>query len=404
MMEFEFDKEIDSLLRQTVRNGEFAPAIPKAHVDADEISLFAENVLPPKAHVRVTKHLADCTKCRNILANVILLDSDASSEIVHAKESEVAALAPQVPWYKSLFAFPQLAYTMGALVVLLAGMIGFIALQSVNQSQNSSVAQIEKTSESSTGTSENNADESVTFENYSANMNSNTMSANSNMAMSADTTGKSSVPPSSASNPTVPAPIISGKNLAAAESDTPKEIVTTSADTAKKEESPAKPASSENRYSADGAAGRAASLQNAPTQNSVVQNQTNISPDSRNVQSRKIEELPLNSRSTQSLSITAAPESAREREDRDETQKSRKMSKSKPAEDKKDSAEKIVGGKTFKRADGVWYDTAYNQQKTVNVRRNSDDYKKLDSGLRSIADNLGGTVVIVWKNKAYRIQ
>jgi hypothetical protein len=37
------------------------------------------------------------------------------------------------------------------------------------------------------------------------------------------------------------------------------------------------------------------------------------------------------------------------------------------------------------------------------VRRGSHEFKKLDSGLRSIANELYGTVVIVWKGKAYRI-
>ena len=63
-----------------------------------------------------------------------------------------------------------------------------------------------------------------------------------------------------------------------------------------------------------------------------------------------------------------------------------------------------IGEKTFTRKNGVWYDANYNGQATTNILRGSDDYKKLDSGLRSIIGNLSGTVVIVWKNKAYRIQ
>lgn len=65
---------------------------------------------------------------------------------------------------------------------------------------------------------------------------------------------------------------------------------------------------------------------------------------------------------------------------------------------------RVVGGKTFNSRDGAWYDATYHNQTTINFRRSSVDYKKLDSGLRSIADTLGGTVVIVWKSKAYRIQ
>lgn len=63
-----------------------------------------------------------------------------------------------------------------------------------------------------------------------------------------------------------------------------------------------------------------------------------------------------------------------------------------------------VGGKTFNNRSGAWYDSAYKNQATQNYRRGTVEYKKLDGGLRNIADTLGGTVVVVWKSKAYRIQ
>jgi hypothetical protein len=63
-----------------------------------------------------------------------------------------------------------------------------------------------------------------------------------------------------------------------------------------------------------------------------------------------------------------------------------------------------AGGKKFTNRSGAWYDTAYRGQATTNVRRGTDAYKNLDSGLRSIAETLGGTVIVVWKEKAYRIQ
>jgi hypothetical protein len=68
------------------------------------------------------------------------------------------------------------------------------------------------------------------------------------------------------------------------------------------------------------------------------------------------------------------------------------------------SSKRTVGGKTFELKQSAWYDSSYSGQKTKNVRRSSDDYRKLDGGLRSIADTLGGTVVIIWNGKAYRIQ
>ena len=68
------------------------------------------------------------------------------------------------------------------------------------------------------------------------------------------------------------------------------------------------------------------------------------------------------------------------------------------------AATRTAGGKTFENRDGAWYDSAYHGQATTNVRRGTDAYKKLDGGLRSVAESIGGTVVVVWKEKVYRIQ
>ena len=84
--------------------------------------------------------------------------------------------------------------------------------------------------------------------------------------------------------------------------------------------------------------------------------------------------------------------------------KSKKREESKDDERLKIAETTNVGGKTFKRANNSWIDSAYRGQATTNVSRGTKEYKKLDSGLRGIAENLGGTVIIVWKEKAYRIQ
>jgi hypothetical protein len=72
---------------------------------------------------------------------------------------------------------------------------------------------------------------------------------------------------------------------------------------------------------------------------------------------------------------------------------------------KKPIAARAIGNRTFQNLDGVWRDNAYSGQTTVMVTRGSDEYKKLDGGLRSIADSFKGeTVIIVWQGKAYRIR
>ena len=38
------------------------------------------------------------------------------------------------------------------------------------------------------------------------------------------------------------------------------------------------------------------------------------------------------------------------------------------------------------------------------IARGSDEFSSLDSSLRSIAQQLGGEIIVVWKGKAYLIK
>lgn len=152
-MEFEFDKEMDSLLRQAARGENVFEAgdATGGHIDADEISMFAENVLPEKAKLHITKHLADCDKCRIVITNTILLNAEAEIEeaasipVRELKAESVVATAA-IPWYKNLFSTKNLAYGTGALALIFAVGIGFLFLQSSSDSA-LSVAQANTNSE-----------------------------------------------------------------------------------------------------------------------------------------------------------------------------------------------------------------------------------------------------------------
>lgn len=390
-----FDREIDSLLRQTAQRETIVFNEFNAHLDADDISLFVENVLSEKARLRVTEHLADCAKCRKILATVISFNDDEASEIVHAEEAKIAVSETPIPWYRKLFAFPQLAYAMGGLAVVMAGMVGFVALQNFKNTD-SSVAQIEKTAERPRNAGGVSSD-GAAVETYSPNTYSNSASVSNTPTMNsaniaANTTAKSGapLPPSTALN-TNASVSAQKQNPVQAEPPPPEE---SDAAKAKKE--------AENKTQTDDSVSAPEVRRERFEQNAAIPNQSanqtaQSSSSLRSVQTaRRIQNLPMNARAMPTSPVTPA---------QTEEQRTSGAPAVKSA-DKKDDSEssKSVGGKSFIRKDGVWYDKSYNQQKTVNVRRNSDDYKKLDSGLRSIADNLGGTVVIVWRGTSYRIQ
>ncbi|MGI8639097.1 MAG: hypothetical protein ACR2MG_04010 [Pyrinomonadaceae bacterium] len=371
-MEFEFDKEIDALLRQA-RKGEtaFAAANSKFkiqnsklnHLDADEISAFAENALPEKTKQHYTVHLADCDSCRKILSSLILLNAETEGENVHAEE--IGTISSATPWYKRLFAFPNLAYTMGGLILVFSGIISFVVVQNVNNSQNTEVSQIserpqiakETSSESVIAPPESNYANTANM----ANTNSATVYSSNTMA----NTSMNIAPMNSNMNAAVSKPNVSPNTpkdeprredeIALSKDKTNLQADGTSAENLEERQKRAK----EDKKSEE----TADMLQPAPTP---------LKPAPPSVSENKVMSELSGAKAKRNARIS--PETT------------------------------IVAGKTFKRQDNVWYDAAYNGQSTVAVTRGTKQYKKLDKDLRVIVENLGGTVVIVWKEKAYRIQ
>ncbi len=402
----EFDKEIDAMLRDLANGDSFAKVLPAPHLDADEISAFAENALPSKARLQTMEHLADCSKCRKFLANTVLLNSENKSEIIHEEVKSFLTL-PAIPWYQKLFAFPQLAYTMGALALLLTGMVGLLVWQNSNTSE-SMVAQKEITADKPYRTGGASSDgEAPANGPYSANTASNASSIPANSAAnSANSTanysvGKDVVPMSPTSVSNSSAPLKSGEDPVLTDKlrEESPEVATKSAnqptDLAKKEEAQpsATPTLDEDANSSAGAGRRELSKPNEVSQNSVVQNQQNISPDSRDV------------KRSQTATPPPATAGAVNEDEKTESKKAKKVAE-KNDDDRKDQnvETRKIGGKTFRQTDGIWMDSSYPGGSTKTVKRGSNDYKKLDSGLQNIGNSLSGTVIVVWGGKNYKIQ
>jgi Putative zinc-finger len=143
-MKPEQDREIDSLLREHVRRGRVPPfgvgphALDAAggagasHLDADELSAFAENALPAASRARYVAHLADCERCRGLAAQLTIsagaadeLERSASRVAPVAAVASGAAVTSVTPaaswrgWLSGLFASRALRYAM-PLAALLA--------------------------------------------------------------------------------------------------------------------------------------------------------------------------------------------------------------------------------------------------------------------------------------------
>jgi len=353
-----FDKEIDAILRKS-REDDFAFTNNlQNHPDADEISAFAENALPEKTKNLYTAHLADCDRCRRILSNIILLGSEEEAVPVFAA-AEVKQIAPSAPWYRKFFAFPNLAYSLGALVLIFGGLIGFTVFQSMKIGelsqieapfeQNKPVSSSSNTTNATANTSSNTAATANTATNSNSMA---TFSTNSN----AVTANNSAVSDSSVRK-TNPVPNVAPQN---------SPILSETESVANNEEKPV----GENRDEANVVT---RSLPSKPSKK--TENEKDKSVDTKTQRNKAI---------TQN--------------ERDDTKLSSQSSGA------VSNNNLTVKGKTFNRRDNVWYDSAYSNQPTTDITRGTKEYKKLDKDLRQTVERLGGVVVIVWKSRAYRIQ
>jgi len=372
-MELDFDKEIDILLRKagaepSVLVGDTA----KLHLDADELSSFAENALPEKARQSYMLHLADCGGCRKILSNLILLNSEAEP----AAPSVLPAVAggENVPWFRKLFLFPNLAYVMGSLVLVFSGFLGYLVLQNSMGDLNSEVSLFETSQSRTSGPSFN---EEPDYANSNANMAAN-YSANT-MAEVSDSTNMAVNKPNS--------PLFSTNAAISNSTISRKKDLSTDGAQATTGAPPPQPkarsfAESDQKTLAKSEVETDVQIVEPPGQAQKQKVMRAISPPATGAASRPV---PKNdSRVNDGAEL--------------------RVRKSASSGTGILSGGKRVGGRTFELKQDVWYDSAYHGQATTNVRRGTNEYRKLDSGLRAIAKSLAGTLVVVWKDRAYRIQ
>jgi len=78
--------------------------------------------------------------------------------------------------------------------------------------------------------------------------------------------------------------------------------------------------------------------------------------------------------------------------------------------DEKDSSAETrsVAGRRFRKQRGIWVDTAYDESRAITTyHRDSESYRSLiadEPSIKTIADQLDGEIIVVWKGRTYRIQ
>ena len=472
----EFDRQFDSLLREHARRaasagregGARAPVrdgrsterdvtAAAAHLDADELSAFAENALPASARARHTAHLAECGDCRRLVSQIALA-SGVADEIERREPSLAAgptsAAAASPAWRERLasllrpgawrYAVPLAALLVvsAAVLVLMNGRrraeLGSVALQRENarRAQGQSAETHHAAEQKQPANS--NAAEGLTAAAKAAPENAD-----------ADKTGartSDSVTRGAQDTPAAPAPVGS---VAGGSQSAPAEVAKSAATEAAPPPSayavgplpvppptpaPPAPAQQQPRDLA------AAAPQPTPAPAKLEDNKAAESKEKDRYEERNAAEArkqrghgPMRNESQQQANVRnrqadesradAAPKSdgnsaraggaalATGRAARREAEK--REGEKKSGDDREDGAARggetrSVGGRRFRRQGAAWVDTAYRpSQATVRVSRGSEQYRALvgdEPELGRIANALGGEVVIVWEGRAYRIK
>ena len=398
-MELEFDKEIDALLRKAKRGSTAVAGAPVAtpHLDADQLAAFAENAVPDRTRAAYVAHMADCDTCRTMLSSFVTTapEKAAAAAAFAAQPARVAAV--RVPWWRRFLSGPNLAYTMGGLVVLFSGFIGLLVYQNQQAIQSSRSAQIAKSEPTPVTESEapqafSNASTANTAANSNAaspveNVTKTGVAVGSANSSTATTESDEAQPQSNSSavagKPAAEQPLVASapppeKQPVAAPKDEP---APTGDRDAKAEKERAADKMDDTALSADSAKRKVGEDQRARREDLSNAKTATMKPSGpRQVQNAQNNAIIQN----QTIDGVAAGTTI--------------------ATEKKTDLRRGVGGKTFEMRGGVWYDSAYSGGGTKDVKRGTDKYIRLDQGLRNIADSLGGTVVIVWDGKAYKIR
>jgi hypothetical protein len=355
-----------------------------AHLDADELNAYAERALPPAASARYMAHIADCSRCRKLVA---VLTAAAGLPIAEVKTEDRS----QTSFWQRIPAFLSpsvLRVAVPALVLLTVVTVGIIAFR---QQQPLSGLVARRGEPATPQTELKSGPETESPESPG------------------QITTKSS-PPASANSPTlVEKQNKVGETAAAVDQitavDPPSEYMGKDAPkTATQKADESQPTFAPETAAASGAARPQSSPAREADKNEAVAKQNEEAagdtpnPGARD-QRQAIEDRETLSRSRKAATAGRGGALSSAEARRSETKQNR-------ADDGVEIRE--VAGRRFQKQGNAWIDVDYNSARpAMTVVRGSEQFRVLvadEPGIRTIAERLAGEVIVVWKGRAYRIR
>lgn len=374
-MKQDTNNEMDLLLRRLSRSASDIGADGN-HLDADELSSYAENALPAAARARYTEHLAECASCRKLVAQL-----SSSVAVVPASESaRVSEPSALKKFLASLFSPMVLRYAVPALGLIVVAVIGLTVLRRNERAD--SVAQLKEQEQSKPAAAQPEQAQTPASATRGY-VDSPATTPEARSERSKETQAKETQP----APPPNPAP---------------------SASATAEVKQPASPPKSEQQPVANEPAAPKPAAATDATQRSIdeearkqeTQARVEALPREKAYQAGKAENRRADEVAAAGASASPAGSVAKLRRG--------VLAGAADEKDKNDADTRSVAGRRFRRERGVWTDTAYDSSRsTTNLTRGSEQYRALiadEPAIKTIAEQLDGEIIVVWKARAYRIR
>lgn len=387
------NNEIDLLLRKlgrlerSAQLSDAATLADEGHLDADELNAYAEDSLPVAARAVYTEHLADCVKCRRLVAQLSLTSGATVPQEQPASKRPspfrtfLRNLLSPLTWRYAIPTLAAIAILAVAVVVLrrqptrelVAQNPGPIVGQSVQSAekavteptnkQDSAVDQLQTSTKQTDAVARKSKDipQAPVEKDTEA-------SGDDSRRQGGEAKKEEAAERAAAQPPPAPAPMTAAPPKTAV---TGNAVASSEVAQAKKQPANEPQAAREEDQSAARVADKkseADTVTRAPA--------------------RDVRALGGAGRLRGDLSAGAVARARNEKENAEEETRN-------------------IAGHRFRKQGNSWVDVDYSSgRSTVNISRGSEQYRALvadEPGIRTIAEELDGEVIVVWKSRAYRI-
>ena len=403
----ESNNEIDLLLRQlSRRNGAPVSENEEQHLDADELNSYVANALPPAARARYTEHLADCTSCRKLVAQLSAAQGPASV----SQSGSVVAPSGLKSFLASLFSPMVLRYAVPALGLVVIAVVGIVVFRQ-NERQGS-IAGLTEAQQRKEAVNQPQPAESASPQAYYDN---NTVAKNNTSRAEKEATPSAAgdVAPATKEAPAVAKGAVDETGTAAAEPPPAAPKAAQKVDAEDDEDSLKLKKDAAEKQAAAREANKERDIANknepakAETSTVTVTQDTTARKDIA-VRSAKSADADVTRGSALKRAPAPAGGTASATGQADSRSREQSNEQSKPTGTFANAETRSVAGRRFRKTGSVWTDTGYDSSSAVTVvKRGSEQYRALiadEPSIREIADALDGEVIVVWKGRTYRIR